>query len=171
MNDHHRHNGGPLSDDDARKLFDHVRACEILDEQMEEVREDRKARKALAKADGFDPNILEAIVKRRKLGQGETRVADSLIRLYEEALIEQGALPLEDSRRVEPPVRSSVEDISQRLHSQEPPEHVRRIEPAHIRMHADTQAAVNEQRSTAINQLKPATNTEAFEAGDDDTPF
>jgi uncharacterized protein (UPF0335 family) len=38
---------------------------------------DVKARKELAKADGFDTNIVGVIVKRRKIGNGETRVADT----------------------------------------------------------------------------------------------
>jgi DNA segregation ATPase FtsK/SpoIIIE-like protein len=117
----HRHNGGPLSDEDAEKLWGHIRALEVLAEQKQEVADDEKARKALAKADGFDTKVLAAIMKRRQLGEGETKAADTLIRIYEEALQEQGALPLEQSKRTAPPVRRSVEEVAQQLHGQEAP--------------------------------------------------
>jgi DNA segregation ATPase FtsK/SpoIIIE-like protein len=115
-----RHNGGPLSDDDGRKLWDHIRALEVLDEQAAEVRLDIKTRKELAKADGFDNNIIAAIIKRRKVGAGETKQADNLVQLYEEAIQEQGALPLEESKRAAP-VRQSVEEIAEKLHQQDAP--------------------------------------------------
>jgi uncharacterized protein (UPF0335 family) len=120
----HRHNGGPLNDDDARKLWDHIRALENLEEQKADIGLDIKARKELAKADGFDPNIVGVILKRRKIGSGETRVADDLIRLYEEALEEQGALPLEQTR-TRHPQRRSTEQIAQDLHGEAAPENVR----------------------------------------------
>lgn len=120
MDTPNRHNGGPLSDEDARKLWDHVRALEVLEEQVAEVRLDISTRKSLAKADGFDTNIVAAIIKRRKLGEGETRLVDSMVRLYEEAIVEQGALPLEERKR-QAPVRKSVEDIAEELHQQPAP--------------------------------------------------
>jgi uncharacterized protein (UPF0335 family) len=120
----HRHNGGPLNDDDARKLWNHIRALENLEEQKADLNMDVKARKELAKADGFDTNILGVIVKRRKIGNGESRVADDLIRLYEEALEEQGALPLEQTR-TRHPQRRSTEQIAQDLHGEEAPPMVR----------------------------------------------
>jgi uncharacterized protein (UPF0335 family) len=120
----HRHNGGPLNDDDARKLWNHIRALENLEEQKADLNLDVKARKELAKADGFDTNIVLAIVKRRKQGAGETNAADTLIRLYEEALEEQGALPLEQTR-THTPQRRSTEQVAQDLHGEDPPEMVR----------------------------------------------
>lgn len=119
---HHRHNGGPLSDDMRRKFWDHVRAREVLNEQMDEVRLDIGARKELAKADGFDVNILEAVIKRRKAGEGETMAGDQMIRVYEDALREQGALPLEQTRKPTPPPRRPVEDIAHDLHGEDMPE-------------------------------------------------
>jgi uncharacterized protein (UPF0335 family) len=112
------HNGGPLSDDDQRKLLNHVRAIEVLEEQEQDIRDDKKVRKELAKKDGFDTKILDAIVKRRKLGQGETRAADHLIRLYEDALEEEGMLPLEQTK-VAIPTRRTLEEISRETHGQE----------------------------------------------------
>ena len=117
----HRHNGGPLSDDMAGKLWGHVRALEALDEQAQEIRDDQKARKELAKADGFDNNILTAIIKRRKVGQGETLAADHMVRLYEEALQDQGALPLEQTRITPAPTRKPLEQIARELHGQDLP--------------------------------------------------
>ena len=121
----HRHNGGPLSDEDARKLWDHIRALENLEEQAQDIREDVKARKELAKKDGYDPNILQVILKRRKIGAGETRQADNLIQIYEQALEEQGILPLEQSRAQAAP-RRSTEEIAQQLHGESAPEGTRR---------------------------------------------
>jgi DNA segregation ATPase FtsK/SpoIIIE-like protein len=118
----HRHNGGPLSDEDAEKLWGHIRALEVLGEQKAEIAEDEKARKALCKSDGFDTNIVGAILKRRKQGHGEAAAADQILRIYEQALEDQGALPLEQTRAPKQPPRSSVEDVAQRLHGQEPPE-------------------------------------------------
>lgn len=120
----HRHNGGPLNDDDARKLWNHVRAVENLEEQKADIASDITARKALAKADGFDPNIVMAVVKRRKIGSGETYQADTLVRLYEAALEEQGALPLEQTRTIHSQ-RRSTEQIAQDLHGEEAPPMVR----------------------------------------------
>lgn len=117
----HGHNGGGLSPEEQRKIWDHVRAIEVLEEQMDEVRLDIKMRKELVKADGFDTNIVAAIVKRRKAGEGETRAADSLIRMYEDGLREQGALPLEQTRAAAPQ-RSTVEVIADRLHGLAAPE-------------------------------------------------
>jgi uncharacterized protein (UPF0335 family) len=120
----HRHNGGPLNDDDAKKLWNHVRALENLDEQKADLNMDIKARKELAKADGFDTNVVAAILKRRKTGAGETSAADNLLQLYEEALREQGVLPLEATRTSQP-ARRSTEQIAQDLHGEDPPENVR----------------------------------------------
>lgn len=124
----HRHNGGPLSDDDARKLWDHVRALENLEEQQADIRLDISARKELAKADGFDKNVLAIILKRRKAGEGETRAADTLLQLYEEALREQGILPLEQTRAPATP-RRTTEQIAQDLHGEAAPNNTRLSRP------------------------------------------
>lgn len=124
----HRHNGGPLNDEDARKLWDHIRALENLDEQAADIRLDIAARKELAKADGFDKNVLAAILKRRKAGEGETRVADDLLALYEDALREQGILPLEQTRTDHRP-RRSTEQIARDLHDEDAPENTRLSRP------------------------------------------
>lgn len=120
----HRHNQGPLSDDDAKKLWNHVRALENLEEQKADLNLDIKARKELAKADGFDTNVVGAILKRRKAGHGETVAADTLVQLYEDALEEQGVLPLERTRTATPQ-RRSTEQIAEDLHGEPPPENVR----------------------------------------------
>ena len=113
----HRHNGGPLNEDDQRKLWNHIRALETLEEQKAEVAEDIKCRKEIVKADGFDTNIVGIILKRRKAGKGQTSAADSLLQLYEEALQEQGALPLEETKRPkESEERRTPEQIAEDLH-------------------------------------------------------
>jgi uncharacterized protein (UPF0335 family) len=116
--------GGRLDDDQAKKLWGHIRALENLEEQKADLNMDIKARKELAKADGFDNNIMAVILKRRKIGEGQTLAADNLIRLYEEALEQQGALPLERTRTVQPQ-RRSTEQIAEDLHGEPPPENVR----------------------------------------------
>lgn len=117
----HRHNGGPLSDEDRRKLWDHVRAMEVLDEQAIEVRLDIAARKSLAKQDGFDTNMIAVILKRRKAAEGETRAADDMIRVYKDGLRDQGALPLEQTRKPATP-RRPLQDIAEDLHGEALPD-------------------------------------------------
>lgn len=119
---HHRHNGGPLSDHDRRKLWDHVRALEVLEEQAAEIRLDQKARRELAKNDGFDTNMIAVVLKRRKIGEGETMKADEMIRVYEDGLREQGALPLERTRQPATPPRRTVDEIAEALHGEAAPE-------------------------------------------------
>ncbi|HEV2079425.1 MAG TPA: GapR family DNA-binding domain-containing protein [Allosphingosinicella sp.] len=118
----HRHNGGPLNDDDARKLWNHIRALETLEEQKAEVAEDIKCRKEIVKADGFDTNIVAIILKRRKAGQGQTSAADNLLQLYEDALAEQKVLPLEETKRPKEGGRRTIEQIAEDLHGEPPPE-------------------------------------------------
>lgn len=124
MTDTRGHNGGGLGAEEARKLWDHVRALETLAEQKAEISEDEKCRKELAKADGFDTNIIAVILKRRKTGAGMTREADNLVWAYEAALEEQGALPLEATRKPArtPEQRRTVEDIARDLHGEPPPD-------------------------------------------------
>jgi uncharacterized protein (UPF0335 family) len=116
--------GGRLDPDQAQKLWNHIRALETLEEAKADLNLDIKARKELAKADGFDNNIMAVILKRRKIGEGQTLAADNLIRLYEEALEQQGALPLERTR-VPVSQRRSTEQIAEDLHGEPPPENVR----------------------------------------------
>ena len=85
---------------------------------------DVKARKELAKADGFDSNVLAVILKRRKAGEGQTLAADTLLTLYEEALREQGILPLETTRATVS-LRISTEQVANDLHGEDPPENIR----------------------------------------------
>lgn len=120
----HRHNDGRLTTEDADKLWGHIRSLENLEEQKADLNLDIKARKELAKADGFDTNIVAVILKRRKLGEGQTLAADNLIRLYEQALEAQGALPLERTKAAHAQ-RRSTEQIAQDLHGEDAPENVR----------------------------------------------
>lgn len=115
---------GRLSTDEQQKLWNHIRALENLEEQKNDLNLDIKARKELAKADGFDTNIVAVILKRRKAGEGQTLAADNLLRLYEEALEAQGILPLERTRTQHTP-RRSTEQVANDLHGEDPPENVR----------------------------------------------
>ncbi len=116
-----RYNGqdGPtlLEAENARKLWNHIRALEALEEQKAEIAEDIKCRKEIVKNDGFDNNIVGVILKRRKAGEGMTLAADNLLSLYETALKDQGALPLEQTRRTrQAEERPSIAEVSERLH-------------------------------------------------------
>lgn len=112
-----------LDKEQQTKLWNHIRALEVLAEQKKDIAEDEKARKALAKEDGFDTAIMAIILKRRKAGEGQTHAADSLLELYEAALREQKALPLEQTRRPpEADARRTVEEVAEDLHREPPPE-------------------------------------------------
>jgi hypothetical protein len=95
---------------------------------------DIKARKDLAKNDGFDNNIMAVILKRRKAGEGQTLAADNLLRLYEEALEAQGALPLERTRALHTQ-RRSTEQVANDLHGEDPPENVRPTQQGENNVH------------------------------------
>lgn len=67
----------------ATALFGHIQALEWLQEAKDEAGADFNERKALAKEDGFDTNVLGAILKRRKNGEGQTRQFDEILQDYE----------------------------------------------------------------------------------------
>lgn len=123
METRHIGDNSRLDEDRQKKLWNHIRALEVLEVAKADVNEDIKARKTIAKEDGFDLNILSAVMKRRKAGEGQTLAADTLVELYEEALREQGALPLAQTRKPpEAEPRRTIEEISEDLHGEEPPE-------------------------------------------------
>lgn len=83
------------------KLFNHVRALERLEEDKKEIQDDISERKALAKADGFDTNVISYILKRRKAGEGQTIAFDDLLAEYEDALRDQKNLQFVDETKDE----------------------------------------------------------------------
>lgn len=112
-----------LDEEQQHKLWNHIRALEVLDGLKADIAEDIKTRKEIAKGDGFDVNIIGVVLKRRKAGEGQTSAADSLLQLYEAALREQKALPLEQTRR--PPEaddRRTAGEVAEDLHGEPPPE-------------------------------------------------
>lgn len=70
----------------ARVLFDHVLALERLQVDKDEAATDFNVRVGLAKEDGFDTNVVKAILKRRKNGDGQTMAFDELLRDYEDLI-------------------------------------------------------------------------------------
>lgn len=102
-----------LGDNRARALFEHIRALERLQEAIDDARGDYNERKAIVKEDGFDNNVVAAILKRRKNGEGQTMAFDEMLRDYEEAIEEQRKLPLE--QRVENEMRDRGFDVSVEL--------------------------------------------------------
>ncbi|MFD0804389.1 hypothetical protein ACFQZU_24150, partial [Streptomonospora algeriensis] len=61
--------------------------------------------------------------------EGETAAADSIIRIYEEGLRDQGALPLEQTRKPATPVRRPLEDIARDLHGEDLPPMPEKLDP------------------------------------------
>lgn len=121
-NRHSNRGEGSLDVEQQRKLLNHIRALETLEDAMQEVRDDIKFRKEIVKADGFDNNIVAMILKRRKVGKGESMAADNLLQLYEDALEEQGIIPLEERKREgsdEAALRAQVERLQARLERME----------------------------------------------------
>lgn len=78
----------------AQALYNHVLALERLQEAKDEAAADYNERKKIAKEDGFDTNVLAAILKRRKNGDGQTMEFDRLLREYEDAIEVQRDAPL-----------------------------------------------------------------------------
>jgi DNA segregation ATPase FtsK/SpoIIIE-like protein len=158
-----RHNGGPLNDEDAQKLWGHIRALEVLEAQKEEISVDTKARKELAKSDGFDTTILQAVLKRRKNGKGESLVYDELVKLYENALEDQGALPLEERRKQKPIERRNPDDIAEELHGEAlPPDPFKeqaeeddaRITPDEVELYFSAVRLVREHKKASTSWLQ-----------------
>lgn len=73
----------------AEALYQHVRALEGLQEAKDEAAADYNERKALVKEDGFDTNIVAAILKRRKSGKGQTATFDQLLSEYEDMIADR----------------------------------------------------------------------------------
>ncbi len=82
-----------IGNNHAAVLHDHVLSLEQKAEAIDDARGEFNERLAMAKADGFDTNVLKAILKRRKQGDGATRAFDDLLQEYEDALAEQKRLP------------------------------------------------------------------------------
>jgi uncharacterized protein (UPF0335 family) len=82
--------------DRAERLYNHVRSVERLNDEKQSIQEDINERFALAKQDGFDTNVMKAIVKRRKNGEGQTIAFDTLLQEYEDAIEEQKKLQFDD---------------------------------------------------------------------------
>ncbi len=123
---HNRHGVGgnsSLDPEQQRKLWNHIKALEILAAQKKDIAEDEKQRKAIAKEDGFDVGIIAVVLKHRAAGEGQVHAADSMLELYEAALREQKALPLEQTRRPpEADARRTIEEVAEDLHGEPPPE-------------------------------------------------
>lgn len=78
------HNKRPASRGEL--LYNHLLALERLQEAKDDVAGDYNERKKLVKEDGFDPNVVEAIKKRRKNGRGQTMAFDEMMAEYEDLI-------------------------------------------------------------------------------------
>lgn len=70
----------------AVALYNHILALERLDEVKRDASADFNERRALAKEDGFDTNVIASILKRRRNGDGQTKAFDELLEQYEAAI-------------------------------------------------------------------------------------
>ncbi|AYJ85749.1 DUF2312 domain-containing protein [Sphingomonas paeninsulae] len=106
----------------ATALFHHIRALENLQEVKDEAASDFNERKKLCKEDGFDTNVVTAILKRRKNGEGQTLAFDDLLREYEEAIEEERRFPGFTVRVVDPePPREEQYDVEPDREQAPPP--------------------------------------------------
>lgn len=70
--------------DDRLKL--HVEAIEALLEEKKNITDDIKDRKALAKGEGYDTKVLDAVIKRRAIERAAVTEFDALVETYESNL-------------------------------------------------------------------------------------
>lgn len=72
----------------AQRLHDGITRIERLEEEMGGLKADRSDVYAEMKAAGFDVSIIRAIVRRRRVDKAAREEADTLLKLYEDALEE-----------------------------------------------------------------------------------
>lgn len=70
----------------AEKLRQYVERLENLEQQKAVLSEDMKEVLAEAKGDGFDPKILRAVLKLRKMKPNERQEQEELLHTYLQAL-------------------------------------------------------------------------------------
>jgi uncharacterized protein (UPF0335 family) len=71
---------------DSRRLKSFVARIEHVQGDLDALNEDKTEIYREAKSDGFDTNVIKALIRRRRNGKGATQEADALLALYERAL-------------------------------------------------------------------------------------
>lgn len=87
----------------AARIRSFVERVERLREEIAAINSDVSEVYKEAKAQGFDPKILKAVIQRRAKGQQATAEFDELLRLYEDALEEASGTPLATRVRAQEP--------------------------------------------------------------------
>lgn len=104
------HNNPPRKPTRAEQLYQHVLALERLQQVKDDASADYNERKMLVKEDGFDPNVVEAIRKRRKNGKGQSQAFDQILAEYEDMIADAETQVAEDDAD-----RELVDDFVSRI--------------------------------------------------------
>lgn len=86
------HNG--VAAEDLRQI---VARIERLEEEKKAIGTDIKEIYIEAKSRGFDPKIIRAVIRERKIDEAERQERDALLELYREALGMLASTPLGDA--------------------------------------------------------------------------
>jgi len=70
----------------GERLLSFIQRIEHVQDQLDELNDDKGEIFKEAKSTGFDTNIIKAVLKRRRNGKGATEEADSLLSIYERAI-------------------------------------------------------------------------------------
>ncbi len=79
-----------LQNDKSKKLAGFIASLEQVAGEKAELAEAENAILKEVTGEGFDKNVVKMILKRRKLGDGQTAVIDDLVASYEAAIKRQG---------------------------------------------------------------------------------
>jgi len=77
-------------------LRNYIERIEALEEDKKAIGEDLAEVYQEAKSDGYDNVVMKAVVKRRKMSDGDRLAADELLATYEANLVQQMDLPLDE---------------------------------------------------------------------------
>lgn len=80
-------------------LLHHVQAIEVLEERKRRLAQDVAARMKAARADGFDPAIIRAVVRERRMTAEQREEQQALLDMYRAALGMLADTPLGDAAR------------------------------------------------------------------------
>ena len=70
----------------GERLYTFIQRIEKLQEELDDLNDDKGAVFKEAKMTGFDTNVMKALIKRRRNGKGATEEADAILSIYEQAV-------------------------------------------------------------------------------------
>jgi len=102
------HDARPLTEEEAKQLYDHIRAVEALNDEIKDIQSDKNERITLCcEVLPINKDVFDFVIKRRKAGRGTCGNFDSMLELVEEAV-----LAVEEQRRDPgPPPRKEREVV------------------------------------------------------------